>query len=509
MPSFDLIAGRYRIISQLGEGGMGVVYRAWDNDRDVPVVVKMPKADKLADPDFIERFNREIKAMAGLAHPHIVPIVGHGQNEDGRPYVAMRFLPGGSLSDRRRRGQDNKPVPGHPSLLHHWLPAIAEALDFVHRSGVIHRDVKPDNIFFDARWNAFLGDFGIAKVLESGGAVQKDATMTKTGMPVGTYAYLAPEVLGNRAVAASDQYSLAIAVYEMLAGVRPFSGNLEELFVGHLTQLVPSLQDKNPKLPAQLCEAVHKGLSKKPEERFATCAQFAAAVLEEISAPPTKDGVTRVVCPACRIMLDLDEKVAGRSGRCRKCSTPVWVSADLEAVWLLDENPTATHQRAEGKRYTSLSIGDAFDSGPISDAFEAECEALFTHREDELPVYELDLPDVPEPSTASTGMKAVEMDPYFLDVVTIDEHRTAFADTKVKSAKAATATHALLAERAIPLEVAVVTERDSQENPPESDVMVFASYFFGFFFLVVFLYGAGYVLWGLFYFTGAVEKPPW
>jgi len=347
-PSPQLIADRYRIISQLGEGGMGVVYRAWDNDRDVPVVVKMPKADKLSDPDFIERFNREIKAMAGLAHPHIVPIVGHGQNEDGRPYVAMRFLPGGSLSDRRRRGPDNKPVPAHPSLLYHWLPAIAEALDFVHRSGVIHRDVKPDNIFFDARWNAFLGDFGIAKFVAAGGGFEKDATITVTGVAVGTYAYTAPEVFDNKAVAGSDQYSLAITVYELLAGVKPFSGNLGEIIAGHINQLAPPLQDKNPKLSAQLGEAVHKSLSKKPEERFATCAQFAAAVLQGIPAPPEKEGVTRVMCPACHVMLDLDDKVAGKSGKCMKCRTPVWVSADLEAVWLLSENP-APEGQGDGK----------------------------------------------------------------------------------------------------------------------------------------------------------------
>jgi serine/threonine-protein kinase len=350
MSSSDLIAGRYRIISQLGEGGMGVVYRAWDNEHDVPVVVKMPKADKLSDQDFIERFNREIKAMAGLAHPHIVPIVGNGQDEDGRPYVAMRFLPGGSLSDRRRRGPDKKPLPTHPSLLHHWLPAIAEALDFVHRSGVIHRDVKPDNIFFDARWNAFLGDFGIAKVVETGGAVEKDMTMTATGMAVGTHAYMSPEVFSNRPVAASDQYSLAITVYELLAGTRPFTGESSHIIAEHLTMPVPPLKDKQPQLPARLCEAVHRALSKKPEDRFETCGEFAAALLKVVPVPSVKDGVTRVMCPACHAMLDLDEKVAGKSGKCRNCSAPVTVSTDLEAVWLHSENlaqPTRTNGEAD------------------------------------------------------------------------------------------------------------------------------------------------------------------
>jgi serine/threonine protein kinase len=339
MPSSDLIAGRYRIISQLGEGGMGVAYRAWDNEHDVPVVVKMPKADKASDSDFIERFKREIKAMAGLTHPHIVPIVGYGQDIDGRPYVAMRFLPGGSLSDRRRRGPDKQTLPSHPSLLHQWLPSISDALDVVHRAGLVHRDVKPDNIFFDARWNAFLGDFGVAKVIEAGGAVEKDATMTATGMAVGTHAYMSPEVFSNRPVAASDQYSLAITVYELLAGTRPFTGESSHIIAEHLTMPVPPLKDRQPQLPSNLCEAVRRALSKKPEERFETCGDFAAAVLKRVPVPSVKDGVTRVICPACHAMLDLDEKVAGKSGKCRKCGAPVTVSTDLEAVWLHSENP--------------------------------------------------------------------------------------------------------------------------------------------------------------------------
>ena len=374
-PSPQLIAGRYRIISQLGEGGMGVAFRAWDNEHAVPVVVKMPRADKLSDPRYIERFNREIKAMAGLVHPHIVPIVGHGQDSDGRPYVVMRFLPGGSLENRRNCGPD-KQMPHHHSLLHYWLPAISDALDFVHRSGVVHRDVKPANIFFDARWNAFLGDFGVAKVVETGGAVQKDATMTAAGpWSPGTRQYQAPEVFNDISEphAAWDQYALAITVYELLAGVAPFTSNFA---FAHMAMQVPSLKDKQPQLPGHLCDAVHRALSKKPEERFETCSEFAAAVLQGIPAPPAKMGVTRVLCPApdCHEILFLDDKVASKSGKCRKCNTPVWVSADLEAVWLHSENPAQAGQGDGGVSKTPSSFGGSSSpfSGGTSDKSPSE-----------------------------------------------------------------------------------------------------------------------------------------
>ena len=121
----SILAGRFRLISELGAGGMGVAYRAWDQQADIQVVIKMPRRELLAkDPQFAKRFDREIRMMASLTHPNIVPIVDFGE-DSGVPYVAMRFLPGGSLSNRRLRDREGKVTPNHPSTLHLWLPGIA------------------------------------------------------------------------------------------------------------------------------------------------------------------------------------------------------------------------------------------------------------------------------------------------------------------------------------------------------------------------------------------------
>jgi len=347
-----LIGYRYRIISQLGAGGMGVVYRAWDTTGNVPVVIKMPKPEVLKDQDTVRRFAREIRAMASLAHPHIVPIVDDGIDA-GTPFGVIRFLPGGSLSNRRLReggASKGKALANKPSTLHLWLPAIAGALDFVHSRGVVHRDVKPDNIFFDAFWGAFLGDFGIAKVIEDSAAIQREETLTGTGMMIGTQAYMAPELFipKSKPDGRADQYALAVIVYELLCGERPFTGESSHIMVEHCTMPAPRIDQRQSGLPASLCEAVHRGLEKRPENRFESCTEFAMAVLQGVPEPMVEPGVARLLCPGCSNILKVGESARGRQGKCPKCSTELDVAQDLGALWLTDENKNAADSRQDG-----------------------------------------------------------------------------------------------------------------------------------------------------------------
>lgn len=177
--------GRYKITAKLGEGGMGSVYRALDQNIDADVVIKVPRLAMMEDPDFAGRFTREIRSLVKLSHPHIVKVTDVG-NFDGTPFAVMQFLPGGTLDDHRPQGGDGLPLPGDPRKIPRWLTAVAEALDYVHAQGYVHRDVKPGNILFDAEGHAFLSDFGVAKVL----AASPETKASQTAM-TGTESYSA------------------------------------------------------------------------------------------------------------------------------------------------------------------------------------------------------------------------------------------------------------------------------------------------------------------------------
>ena len=333
--SSRLIHGRYRLIAELGVGGMGVTYRAWDTTAGIPVVVKMPRREVRSDSEAMQRFAREIVAMLAVPHERIVPITDHG-DDDGCPFVVMRFLPGGSLADYRRRDEAGNAIRNPPGMLHFWLPGVAAALDHIHAKGMLHRDVKPGNIFLDGFLEPYLGDFGIAKVVDESGGLVKEQTLTATKMAVGTPEYMAPELFKPRSKpdGQADQYALAVTVYEMLSGEKPFKGDRAHIIVEHSALPVPPLSAKVPGLPQSLCMAVERALSKNAVERFTTCSKFAAAVVADLAVLPPEHDTVRLLCPSCKNILKLPQKAAGRAGKCPRCQTAMDVAADLGSLWL-------------------------------------------------------------------------------------------------------------------------------------------------------------------------------
>lgn len=345
------IGGRYRIVSRLAAGGMGVTYRAMDDAAGVPVVVKMPNREVVEDRRKLARFQREIDLMRSVSHPHVVPIIDAGDH-DSCPFIVMRFLPGGSLAKHRLRNENDKARPSPPTHLHFWLPSVSDALDHLHGRRIVHRDVKPENIFFDAYRQAFLGDFGIAKMVERDAGQETEEVLTAAHSTVGTVDYMAPELFQNVPPTGSiDQYALAIVVYEWLAGKRPFSGEMTRVIL-QITGTPPkSLKDVRPDLPDSLCKAVDKALSKKPADRFPSCAAFAKAALADVS-PGTDRGDrshARLLCPGCGRLLLLPPNVAGRRCKCPKCDASIKVASDLGSLWLIGEQVETEESQADAE----------------------------------------------------------------------------------------------------------------------------------------------------------------
>lgn len=281
----EISGGRYRVTELLGEGGMGQVFRAWDANLGTDVVIKIPRRSALLDdPEFAARFALEIRSLVKLAHPHIVKVTDVGEH-DGLPYCVMQYLQGGSLEDFRQ-GEDGHCQPQPPANLTTWLPGIAQALDFVHDQGYIHRDVKPGNILFDAHGNVYLSDFGIAKVHAESSASHKEASLTGAGMVLGTPEYMAPElIMGRQFDGRIDQYALAVTVYEYLAGRPPFTGAPSALLVLHTTEQAPLPSQFSQLITPAVEDCVLQGMAKSPEDRYADCQSFANDLLAAL-----KDG---------------------------------------------------------------------------------------------------------------------------------------------------------------------------------------------------------------------------
>lgn len=264
--------GRYEIRAELGRGGMATVYRGYDPTFEREVAIKVLPQAFTHDPQFRTRFEREAKMIALLEHPAIVPVYDFGE-QDGQPYIVMRYMAGGSLADRLEQGAISL------SETAQIISRLAPALDAAHARNIVHRDLKPGNVLFDQYGNAFLSDFGIARAAEYGG-------QTLTGSAIlGTPAYMSPEqVQGEKQLdGRSDIYALGVLVYQMLTGDVPYQSETPaKVMMMHVLAPVPNIREARPDLPESVHHLITKAMAKNPSDRFATASEL-AAILEGIS----------------------------------------------------------------------------------------------------------------------------------------------------------------------------------------------------------------------------------
>jgi serine/threonine protein kinase len=265
---------RYRVLRRLGGGGMASVYLAEHAQLGRQVVLKVLHGHLAKDQEMLERFRREARAESHLVHPNIVPIIDAGDAE-GVLYTVMPYMPGGSISDRIAMGP--RPANEVASV----VTQTATALDYAHRRGIVHRDVKPDNVLFDDDGHALVTDFGIAEARSQG-------RLTASGRAMGTPHYMSPEqAMGKLVDGRSDVYSLGILMYEALVGFPPFDGP-DAFAVGYKQvhePVVPPIQ-VNSEIPHEINDIIMRCLAKSPAERFERANDLADALIAYLMAQP-------------------------------------------------------------------------------------------------------------------------------------------------------------------------------------------------------------------------------
>jgi len=292
----ELIAERYELEEVVGTGGMSSVYRAHDRLLERDVALKVLHEQFGEDGDHVERFRREARAVARLSHPNIVTVIDRGE-QDGRQFIVFEYVAGENLKNLVER---EAPLPERDAV--QIALEVARALAFAHEHGLVHRDVKPQNVLLTEEGVAKVTDFGIARSLDR----DVRGGLTQTGTVMGTSDYIAPEqARGAKSTVGTDVYSLGVVLYELLTGSLPFSGeNFVAVAMRHINEPVPSVREARPDVSPRLDAAIRRAMAKDPKQRFPSMEAFAAE-LEACLVEPDANGAgpadeTLVVAPQKR-----------------------------------------------------------------------------------------------------------------------------------------------------------------------------------------------------------------
>jgi len=284
----DVIAERYELLAIVGTGGMSSVYKAHDRLLERNVALKVLHAHYGDDEEYVERFRREARAVAQLSHPNIVTVIDRGE-ADGYQFIVFELIDGENLKELVNRAG---PLPARRAV--ELAIAVADGLAFAHEHGLVHRDVKPQNVLLNGDGEAKVTDFGIARSLDV------EHGVTQTGTVLGTSNYLSPEqASGKQVTPATDVYSLGVVLYELLTAELPFPGeNFVAVAMKHLNEPVPDILERRPDLPVRLAAAIERAMEKDPARRFTSMGELAAELRRCLADLGTFDSDRTFVAPS-------------------------------------------------------------------------------------------------------------------------------------------------------------------------------------------------------------------